>query len=266
MCSEKPTDKHSAPLKVLAFHKLLARLSFGSTNYSPKRLDRLLSRLLDKGYELSSYDKAIEAPEKRLVLTFDDGYAHLTGCLPQLIEKYGLTPVVFVPTAYLGRSNTWDYSNLFRTDSHLDRAGIKKLSAAGVEFGSHGHSHQPLTRLSDSAAGEELSRSKQILEDITGKEVAMLSYPFGRVDRRIIDAAQSTGFACAFTMAFPTQNDHALARGRYPVYFYDTPFTVGQKLSGGRFYRFEQFKATATNRLSGGTSLYYRLIGKRRES
>lgn len=270
MCSDSKTPAKSTDsrniTRVLTFHKLLKRPTFGATNYSPRRFGALLSRLKADSYEFSSLDEVRNSAGKKLVITFDDGYAHLESALPAFIEKYDLKPIVFVPTAYLGKVNTWDYSSLFFTDVHLDREGIKALSQLGVEFGAHGHTHRPLTRLSDKALREELSLSRKILEDITGQPVRLLSYPFGRYDRRITDAAQSCGYSHGFTMTFPEKRDDNLAMGRYPVYFYDTPFSVRQKLAGGRLYRFERLKAAATNRLSCGTGFYYHLIGKRRQS
>lgn len=258
--SANDQPKRGPARKILAFHKIQNSLSFGVTNYSPRRLAGLLRHLKGRKYCLGSIG---DDDADSLAITFDDGYQHLADHLPQLIEEFGIRPAVFVPTAYIDKNNNWDYSYLFQRCQHLDGPSIKRLADLGVEFGSHGHSHQALTKLSDEQLGDELVRSRKILEDITGRQVRLLSYPFGRCDKRVMTAARSAGYEHAFTMKFPDPGDCALATGRYAIYSYDCHFTIRQKLSGGRLYRLEQAKASFTNRLSAGTAFYRFFSGKR---
>lgn len=249
---------------ILAFHKMQDQLSFGVTNYSHRRFIRLLRRLRGREYRFASVDNPPDSGDaNRVAFTFDDGYQHLADHLPSLIEEFGVRPAVFVPTAYIGKDNTWDYSYLFQRCRHLDEPSIRMLADLGVEFGSHGHSHQSFTKLEDAQLADELDRSRKILEDLTGREVRLLSYPFGRCDRRVLEAAGTAGYHRAFTMNFPHQSDSALATGRYAVYSYDCHFTIRQKIAGGPLYRLEQAKAGFTNRLSAGTAFYRFFSGKR---
>ncbi|UCD64216.1 MAG: polysaccharide deacetylase family protein [Candidatus Zixiibacteriota bacterium] len=265
MSSEKSSDgSGEASPRILAFHKIQRGFSYGVTNYSPRRFTRLLSCLLKKGYRFGSADRTLTRRQPDLLaFTFDDGYGHLAECLPAVIERFRLQPVIFMPTAYIGRDNSWDYSHVFTNCPHLDEKGIKLLADLGAEFGSHGHSHRPLTRLSDQALAAELRVSRQILEDITEKPVRYLSYPFGRYDQRVIDTADRAGYQSAFTMEFPGRSDISMALGRLPVYCHDTNFTVGQKISAGPLYAVERAKSRLTTALSRGTSLYRRFSRSR---
>ena len=267
MCSEAISDKKNPSARqlpaVLVFHKLQPRFSYSSTNYSPNRLKKLVNYLTGRGYRLASIEDALASGDRpQVAVSFDDGYGHLAENLPELLSEFGLQPVVFMPTAFIGQSNRWDYSYIFQRLRHLDVSQIKRLSEQGVEFGAHGHSHHPLTRLSSKELTEELATSKSILEGIIGREVTKISYPFGQVNARVKEAAASAGFRAGFTMEFPTESDDPLALGRYAVYGYDTCFTVEQKTSGGAMYRVERMKARFTNRLSRGTGLYRRLFGR----
>jgi len=247
----------------LAFHKLLPEFSYGSTNYSPRRFGRLLEFLSKKRYGFVNPAKESTSPDdQHLLISFDDGYQHLLDQLPPLMDRFSFTPLIFLPTGFIGASNSWDYSRLFRDDPHLDRAGIRHLAELGCRFGSHGHSHSALTRLTDKQLMEELRVSKATIENITGREVAALSYPFGRFNAHVMAAVEEAGFVEAYSMNFPELNDPSLARGRIGIYGYDTRFTINQKLSGGRLYRLERWKARFTNRLSGGTILLNRLSGR----
>ena len=131
-----------------------------------------------------------------------------------------------------------------------------------MSFGSHGHSHLTLVRLSPERLKRELEDSKKILEDIIGRPVTLISYPFGRYNRRVLDAAALAGYEQGLTMDFPTPHDSPYTRGRYAVYGYDTYFTVRQKLSSGWLYKVERAKARFTNRLSRGTQWYHSIFGR----
>ena len=251
--------------KVLAFHKLTPQFSFGSTNYSPRRFERLLAFLQSKEFVFQSLEASFSENEPNtLAITFDDGYQHLADVLPPLMQKYRFQPVVFLPTKYLGKANSWDYSHLFRSTPHLDSKSIKRLAALGVQFGSHGHSHVNLCRCNEKTLRHELNRSKAVLEDTLGTQVNCISYPFGRYNQKVLEAALEAGYTRGFTMRFPEDGDMALAIGRYAVYGYDTVSSVVRKLSGGPFYSVEKWKARLTNRLSDGSAIYNRLIRRQR--
>lgn len=195
-----------------------------------------------------------------VVITFDDGYRHLAQTLPRLIEIYNFKPIVFIPTAFIGKSNTWDYTHYFVKEPHVDRPEIRMLSESGVIFGSHSHSHVDLSRLSDRRLLIELRQSKEILQDILRKEVTVISYPFGRASEEVLQAAKESGFRRGYTMRFPLTDDNPLAAGRIAIYGFDTTLSISKKLSGsGMFYRLEKVKSSVSNSLSGGTLLLNRM-------
>ncbi len=250
------------PTIVLTFHKVSPTFTWGSTNYSPRRLATLLEMLVDRGYSLDGRNP--HDPELPAIrLTFDDGYAHLSRELPPLMERFGFRPTVFIPTAWLGKSNSWDYSHLFRRDPHLSGGEVRELADTGVIFGSHGHSHCDLRARTPDQIQWELTESKQTLEDTLGRPVTSLSYPFGGADGRVLAAAAACGFETGYTMRFPRLVDPPLAMGRYAIYGFDTPFSILQKVERGRLYQLERFKARVTHGLSAGTRLLNRLRSPR---
>ena len=238
------------------FHKLLASFSFGPNNYSPHRFARLLTLLERNGYAIRP---DIGTAEKRVVCTFDDGYQHLATVLPAFIERFGIRPAVFVPTALIGKSNRWDYSYWLRSTPHLERREIRELANAGVIFGSHGHTHGDLTAMSFRRMQIELRQSREILSDLAVQKIDQITYPFGRVNQAVSEAAEWAGYQTGFTMKWPSDDDAPLAQGRIPIYGYDSLLSIQHKLGDGFFNRVERFKAVVTNRLSGGTVLLNRL-------
>ncbi len=106
-----------------------------------------------------------------------------------------------------------------------------------------------------------MRRSKDILEGILGVPVDSISYPFGRCNPWVLEAAQESGYRNGFTMSFPNGEDGPLARGRMAVYAYDTLLSIEHKLGGGPANHLERLKAGITNRLALGTVFLNRLRG-----
>ena len=248
---------------VLAFHKLTSQLTFGPTNYSPRRFSRLLNRLSDSGFEFVPLSLAVDRPKSHQVaITIDDGYAHLLRTLPIIIEQFGIKPTVFVPTAFIGKENTWDYSSMIKSERHLSKDEIRELAAMGVEFGSHGHTHRDLRRCTSTVLNEELTTSKNILEGITERSIKTLSYPFGRLSKRITESALKAGYEHAFTMNFPEQMDPMMSLGRIAVYFFDNAASTRQKLGPSSLQPFHKEIGRVLNYLSFGTILLNMITGR----
>ena len=56
---------------------------------------------------------------------------------------------------------------------------VRQLLRAGMSIGSHGHSHLALAKLDEVTQRTELTTSRMLLKNGTGKEVHALAYPFG---------------------------------------------------------------------------------------
>ncbi|MDH4035522.1 MAG: polysaccharide deacetylase family protein [candidate division Zixibacteria bacterium] len=247
---------------ILTFHKVQPQFSFGANNFPPSRIEKLLGFLQRRGFRFVPLEHAVLRGEPSdLAITFDDGYAHLADVLPNLMQRYGVKPTVFIPTAFIGCDNTWDYSSSFQRTPHLSAAAIKELAKLGVRFGAHGHRHLDLTRCNQMELVEELKRPMKELENILGETVSSISYPFGRVNETVTSQARSAGYRFGFTMSYPDPLELPLAAGRLPIYGYDTTFSIRQKVEHGTFYAVERINSGITNRLSGGTSWWRRLCG-----
>ena len=246
---------------VLVFHKLLSRFSYGVTNYSIARFERLLEAVVKTGRRFVPLETEAARPQegRGVAISFDDGYAHLSDHLPGLIERLPFRPVIFMPAGLIGRTNDWDYSYRLCPTPHLDRRSIRSLVDRGVEFGSHGLSHCDLTRCTGPSLKKQLTDSRKLLQDITGQAVNSISYPFGRSDRRVAQAAAEAGYRQGYTMSFPGDTDQPLERGRIPVYAFDTRWSLQRKLGGGLAGQVERLKTATVNRLAGGTVLLNRL-------
>ena len=131
------------------------------------------------------------------------------------------------------------------------------MSEAGWEIGSHTGSHRDLTALNPDELVRELRDSKRVLEDKTGVSVDTLSYPFGRYDTRVRDAAMEAGYrmGCAF---FPRRND-PFTVAQTAIYRMDTMLDFEAKATGNALSGLERFRGRLINSLAMGTPVMQRL-------
>jgi peptidoglycan/xylan/chitin deacetylase (PgdA/CDA1 family) len=131
-------------------------------------------------------------PRKPIVLTFDDGYEDNYSIAFPLLQKYGMTAVIFLVADTARRTNFWD-----REEPQvllMNQGQIHELVHAGIEIGSHTVTHPDLTACSPEQVKNELLESKQIIERQTGKEIFSLAYPYGSVNETIKSLAGETGY------------------------------------------------------------------------
>lgn len=167
---------------------------------SPGRLDAQFRWMRRRGLTGVSMTRLLRArAEGRgaglVGLTFDDGYADFNEAAVPLLHRYAFTATVYALPGRLGGENEWD--SLGPRKPLLTEDGIRLAAEAGMEIGSHGLRHTDLTRADDALLAAETGESRALLQDITGTEVTGFCYPYGTVDRRVIDAVRDAGYRYA---------------------------------------------------------------------
>ena len=85
---------------------------------------------------------------------------------------------------------------------------IKKLSESKwVTIGSHGYYHNDLEKIERGEANEEMKKSKLYLEQLTGKDVKALAFPYGSYSRNLIETAKKTGYSQLLATSFHFEED-----------------------------------------------------------
>jgi len=90
---------------------------------------------------------------------------------------------------------------------------IREMGRAGMDFGSHSHTHPILSHLSVREQAEELATSKAVLESELGRVVDAVAYPVGgsrTYSSETREAAESVGYRLGFSFkrgraTFPIQ-------------------------------------------------------------
>ena len=253
--------------EVLCFHKVSRRFCWEGTWTTPGRFFAYVDHLTGQGYRFVGMDRYLEAVAsaapagRELLLTFDDGYRALYDVVLPGLESRGVPFHVFLITDYVGRKNEWDIKLGRRAFHHLDWAEIAEMASRGVTFGAHGASHGDLTRMPRREVGAELERSKAAIEKHLERPVRTVSYPFGRYNSAVKEAAREAGYEAAFSMYPAHRNDHfdPLAIRRNGVYIIDPVGWIEAKLKPGPFFWLEEMKCRAINSVAVLTPLLKRL-------
>lgn len=197
---------------VLNFHRVEAPTGFEINRVSPDRFERLLGVVGETGRVVGALHRGPLTIMPEVLFTFDDGFGSIVEhALPRLrSRRWGA--LVFLVSKYVGQNDDWDVHLLGRTRPMMTWRQAREWASAGFIFGSHTRTHRDLTALSDSALKEELVDSKREIEDQLGAAVSMLSYPFGRHDRRVRDAARAAGYEAAFAVNGPAGDRYAIPR------------------------------------------------------
>lgn len=87
---------------------------------------------------------------------------------------------------------------------------IKELASSPLAtIGSHGYYHNDLAHIGTNKAADEMVRSKKYLEEITGKSINSLAFPYGSYTRHIVGAAKDAGYNQLLSMDFHFGEDYA---------------------------------------------------------
>lgn len=162
-----------------------------------------LQYLVDSGYRSLTVTEAIEnmnriTDQKVIVLTFDDGYNDNFTFVLKKLKEMNFKATFFVSTSYINQECNKRWLNGFPRE-YMTWEEVISLKEAGFEIGSHMVHHCDLTHLNDPDIRFELTRSKEIIREKTKVEVKVFSYPYGRVNQKIIAIAKESGYigACS---------------------------------------------------------------------
>ena len=126
-------------------------------------------------------------PMRCITTSWDDGHL-LDLRLAARLAEHGIKGTFYVPISH-------------PEFPVLSTSGMRELESMGMEIGAHTVNHRPLTNLAAQEAAEELRGGKAKLEDMLGHAVPSFAYPHGKVNRRVRDLAQASGYKLARTTA-----------------------------------------------------------------
>jgi peptidoglycan/xylan/chitin deacetylase (PgdA/CDA1 family) len=193
-CSTRPV------VPILTHHSV----SHGGDEFavSPESFEAELDALSRAGLRTVSFHDWLDGkplPPHPVILTFDDGYEDAyTTVLPALRAR-GMTAIFFVVPAWIGpdAAHRVVHQDGGRTTRYLVWPEVSALSAAGMEIGSHGERHLPLSTLPDEKVREEVVESRKEIEAHLHRPVEVFAYPFSASRRRLRSVLRDAGYRAA---------------------------------------------------------------------
>jgi len=166
--------------------------------------------LSENGYEivpLSYLVSSLQAGQvrslhKKVVITFDDGYADfISNALPVLLD-HKAPATVFLVTAMLGQTSSWNKSAPH--DSLMTEADARYIKTKDISLGSHTADHVNLTLVDEDGLEKQLKASYDTLS-ILGETFHAFSYPWGQWSPQVGVAVKSAGYQCALAVGQQTR-------------------------------------------------------------
>lgn len=162
---------------------------------SPDRLEEHLKKLKALGFQSvlpeqveGNFYQGKKLPVKPILISFDDTRAdHFLAAAP-LLEKYGFRGVFYIMAVSIGKSG------------YMTKTQIKELSDRGHAIGHHTWDHQDLRKIPADQWKIQIEKPKVSLEEITGKKVTSLAYPFGLWNPQAIQELKTRGLRSAFQL------------------------------------------------------------------
>ena len=244
------TSSRNLSVAVLMYHNVSDVLDHNEkgahpyyrTSTSPQIFAAQMKSLHDNGYKTVTCSDIVRqfahpptAIQRRIVITFDDGYRDFyTNAFP-ILQRYGFTAAVYLPTVYIG-----DRNKVFKGKECMSWAEVRELHRSGISFGSHTMSHPQLWNLRFSEIDTELRVSKETIEDKLGYSVESFAYPYAFPQADIVftsrmrDLLRSAGYQNGVSTMVGRANaaSDPFFLERLPVNSCDDPSLFAAKLAG----------------------------------
>jgi peptidoglycan/xylan/chitin deacetylase (PgdA/CDA1 family) len=161
------TRRRVGDVVVLLYHRVgpgTAEIELSATAF-----DAQLAYLRENEHVMTLDAALAPASSGGVVVTFDDGTVDFHGTVMPLLVRHRMPAVLYLATGLVaeegGDGLTWGQ--------------VTDCVASGlVTIGSHTHSHADLSKTTEAAAGEEMRRSKDLIEDRLGVACEHFAYPW----------------------------------------------------------------------------------------
>jgi len=164
-------------------------------------------------------ERRIESSRPLVVITFDDGFDNFRTQAWPILEEFQLPATLYVPVGFLEGTSGAPLSGAEGLPP-LSRVALRDLSVnARLTIGSHSWSHRDVRLISSSDLRADLQRSREYLEDRTGRVVDHFCYPqakWSRTAEKEVEAIYRTGVIAGGRRNFASDYN-PMRLGRIPV-------------------------------------------------
>jgi len=163
-------------LRVLMYHKVSPTAGDEHT-VTVAQLERQLRWLRGEGFCFVTVAEMLRAalPEWPVLVTFDDAYVDTREHAQPVLQALGVPAVVFVPTAFIGQTSSWDHD----ARPLMNAAQLRAFAADGGELALHSHRHANYAALTAAQIAADVRESLSVLRELALPTVPALAYPYG---------------------------------------------------------------------------------------
>ncbi len=237
----KPDKTYSLP--VLLYHRVVNKQSVIGKHKIyvwEKDFEKQLLYLKNNGYETITFFDLLENPSmdlnKKVIITFDDGYEDNYTLLFPLLKKYNFKAVIYVVTQV--NHNAWGVREGEPRVELISDAQKKEMGNYGIEIGGHTRTHVDLPTCREAEMVREISGCREDVEKLTNKKVISFAYPFGGINEAAKRITNEAGYLYAVsTNTGPKEfgKDNFQIR-RIEITPKTTLMSFKNKVSGNYFY------------------------------
>ncbi len=186
--------------------------------------------------QISGYLKQDVNEQKLAVITFDDGYRDFYENAFPLLQEFGFTATVFVPSGIISENGI----SMLEGQVLMNWQQIRECQANNIEVGSHSLTHGVLVNGTRQSLETELKESKKILEQKLNTSITSFAYPYCfpaenkefvlLLKEILLDSDYKTGVTTSIGLA--TEKSDNLILSRIPVNDFDDLQLFSAKLNG----------------------------------
>lgn len=123
---------------------------------------------------------SVETDQKVAALTFDISWGEeIPGPVLDALEESEVDKATFF------LSSPW-------AENHPDI--VQRIVDMGYEVGNHGHEHKNYSEQDEKWMRDQITKSHQILTELTGRKINLIRLPNGDFDKRTLEVADSMGY------------------------------------------------------------------------
>lgn len=176
-------------LPVIYYHNIVNNgEGFSLMHTDEDRFCEQMKLLCDEGYETLLFselpcDMKKRKSQKKILITFDDGFESNYRIAFSIAKKYGLKFNVFLAYDYIGK------------DNYLTKEQISEMQESGlVEFGYHTKSHCDSRTLTEAELyASEITDGHTLTKELCGRDIKDFCFPYGYYSKEVIDSITKEG-------------------------------------------------------------------------
>ncbi|AFK05541.1 polysaccharide deacetylase (plasmid) [Emticicia oligotrophica DSM 17448] len=169
---------HQSSITILLYHKFSINASDDLT-VKISDFEKQIQFLLEEGFEIipieSLFDNFSSIEQKRIVITFDDGYLNNLELAYPIIQKYKIPVTIFLPTAFIGKESSWEK----HPQKLMSLEQLKSLDSKLVSFGLHSHTHISFRQFGIELIVKELKLNHDFFKNNDLPFAPFFAYPYG---------------------------------------------------------------------------------------